>query len=45
MARIRKAKGRLALGKVDEVDKGQTVSGVKGHIDDLVFILKTIKHI
>lgn len=43
MARIRRDRGRLALGKFDEVDKGQTVPGVEGHIDDLVFILKAIK--
>lgn len=39
MARIRRARGKLALDKVGDICKGQTIPGLGGYIDDLVFIL------
>lgn len=39
MARIRRGRGKLAPDKTGDVGKGQTILGLGGHIDDLVFIL------
>lgn len=45
MTEIRRAREKLALDKVGNVGKGQIIPGLGGHINDLVFILKTIKNI
>lgn len=43
MARVRTARGELALCEVGDIGKGKTKPRLGGHIDDLVFILKIIK--